>query len=167
MCTVFLPPGDNTTAVNKYIVSYHYLRFRPKNKGHQRWSEANLSYSIRILVDTKGKITHSPWQNPFKETNLKQGDYITDLFPPLYHKVYQIFISYRSIRKIVCYHSQCLATTTSPLLLEAPDLRECWVYAGRDLERVLYWLFNKVWESWWCVENEQSRPWYSIVFFSL
>jgi len=53
----------------------------------------------------KGKITHSPWQNPLKETNMKQGGYITDLFPPLYHKFYQIFISYRSIRKIVCYHS--------------------------------------------------------------
>jgi hypothetical protein len=23
MCTVLLPPGDNPTAVNKYIVSYH------------------------------------------------------------------------------------------------------------------------------------------------
>ena len=65
---------------------------------------------------------------------MKQWGYITDLLPPLYHKFYQIFISYRSIRGIVCYHSQCLVTTFSPLLLETPDLRECWIYEGRDLD---------------------------------
>ena len=25
MCTVLLPPGDNPTAVNKYIISYHMI----------------------------------------------------------------------------------------------------------------------------------------------
>jgi len=26
MCTVLLPPGVNPIAVNKYIVSYHYIK---------------------------------------------------------------------------------------------------------------------------------------------
>ena len=28
MCTVLLPPGDNPIAVNKYIISYHFGRWR-------------------------------------------------------------------------------------------------------------------------------------------
>ena len=148
-----------------YVVFYLIATVFSHNEG--RSPEAAVSYSVRILVDTKGKITHSPFQNSLKETILKQGNYITYIFPPLCHKVYQIFFSYRSIRKMVCYHSHCLSTSTTSSLLEAPDLRKCWINAGRDLQRALLSLLNKAWESWWWVENEQIHPWYSAVFFSL
>ena len=52
MCTVFLPPGDNPIAVNKYIISYHIIHLftLPKKVPHKiskpSWISICISYKL-------------------------------------------------------------------------------------------------------------------------
>ena len=53
MCTVLLPPGDNPTAVNKYIISYHKGLSGPQNTAHSFVEQENLfhrpGFQLRVV----------------------------------------------------------------------------------------------------------------------
>ena len=48
VCKCVLPPGDNTTAVNKYINNYSYIKFL----AHLIRAETQLVYELSILCFT-------------------------------------------------------------------------------------------------------------------
>jgi len=46
MCTVLLPPGDNTIAVNKYLISYHKAKERLALRGDRTKNYKQLATII-------------------------------------------------------------------------------------------------------------------------